>query len=352
MQHLDSQTFLDTISTRAEQNRQPDKATIELTYGCNLHCLHCYNPTHRALPLELTTSEVCSILTQMAELGVLTVSLSGGEPSLRPDIEPILRHAREAGLLVSLLTNATRMMPAFVSLLDNVGLSHAFVSIYGATMNTYEAMTGMQGSFSHFLQGLDSLRDRTFPVTVRMPVTTVNWTEVDACQALVESCGFKFQYSLDIHPRTDGDAAPLAYRLAPELKTALESRKLGEPRSAQDPDACFPEEPFISCACGRTRFAVTPYGEMNLCVAFPTPKYDLRRGTVREGWALLKETVEQAKPTAQYGCHTCNVSRSCRQGRSDAWLETGDMSACLPHFKEWATLEHHTHALLDPRRPR
>jgi len=39
-------------------------------------------------------------------------------------------------------------------------------------------------------------------------------------------------------------------------------------------------------------------------------------------------------------------------GSAHAWLETGDMSACLPHFKEWATLEHRTHALLDPRRPR
>ena len=122
MHQLNAQNYIDAVSTRAGQTRQPDHATIELTYGCNLRCLHCYNPTHRALPQELTTAEVCTILTQMAELGVLTVSLSGGEPSLRPDIETILRHARRTGLLVSLLSNATRMTPAFASLLDEVGV--------------------------------------------------------------------------------------------------------------------------------------------------------------------------------------------------------------------------------------
>lgn len=352
MQHLDTQLFLDTISTRAGQRRLPDSATFELTYGCNLRCLHCYNPTHRALPHELTTAEVCSILTQLAELGVLTVSFSGGEPSLRPDIERILRHARNAGLLIWILTNATRMTPTFAALLAEIPIAHAFVSIYGATMTTYETMTGVSGSFAHFLHGLDTLKACPFPVTVRMPVTSINWTEVDACQDLVESLGFKFQYSLDIHPRTDGDSAPLTYRLASDLKVALDSRKLGKPRADQAPDTCSTDDPFISCACGRSRFAVTPYGEMNLCVAFPTPKYDLRTGTVQEGWAVLKNTVDQAQPNTRYECPTCEVNRYCRQGRSDAWLETGDMSVCLPHFKEWAQLEHRSHALLDPRRPR
>jgi len=352
MQQLDAQTFLNSISARSEQERRPDGATFELTYGCNLRCVHCYNPTHRALPHELTTAEVCSILTQMADLGILTLSISGGEPSLRPDIEPILCHARQTGLLINLLTNATRMTPAFVSLLKEIPIAHMFVSIYGATADTYESMTGVAGSYAHFLHGLDALKACPFPVTVRMPVTTINWTDVDACQDLVESQGFKFQYSLDIHPRTDSDPTPLSYRLPPDRKADLDLRKLGGSSLEVSPDICTADEPFISCACGRSRFAVTPYGKMNLCVAFPTPAYDLRTGTVREGWAILKDTVDQARPTSRYECPTCDVGRFCRQGRSDAWLETGDMSACLPHFKEWATLEHRTHALLDPRRPR
>ncbi|MFO0707715.1 MAG: hypothetical protein U0412_12765 [Nitrospira sp.] len=74
MNRLDGQAYLQSLSARANQARRPDSATIELTYGCNLRCVHCYNPTHRVLPHELTTEEVRSILTQMAALGVLTMA--------------------------------------------------------------------------------------------------------------------------------------------------------------------------------------------------------------------------------------------------------------------------------------
>jgi hypothetical protein len=60
---------------------------------------------------------------------------------------------------------------------------------------------------------------------------------------------------------------------------------------------------------------------------------------VREGWEVLKRTVDEAKSNDRYECPTCAVRPRCRQGRSDAWLETGDMSVCLPHYKEFALLE-------------
>lgn len=352
MKRLDADAYLATMASTIGRSRNPEGATFELTYGCNLRCRHCYNPTHRALPHELTTDEVCSLITQIADLGVLTVTFTGGEPSVRQDIETILRHSRRHGLLIHLLTNATRMTPAFAGMLEEVGVSELFVSIYGATAEIYERMTDVPGSFPHFMEGLACLTGRPFFVTVRMPVTTINEHEVDACQDLAESKGFKFQYCLDIHPRTNGDISPFRYRLSADRKAALDHRKLGDRSAAWIQDSCAAEEPFISCACGKSRFAVTPYGEMNLCVAFPTPRYDLRTGTIRDGWEVLTRTVDAMKPNEQDHCPTCDLNPFCRQGRADAWLETGDPSRCLPHFKEWAARLRETHALLDPRQPR
>ena len=87
MKTIASADFLDVLSAKAAQVRRPEGVTFELTYGCNLRCVHCYNPTHRALPNELTASEIYSLLNQIADLGVLTVTFTGGEPSVRPDIE-------------------------------------------------------------------------------------------------------------------------------------------------------------------------------------------------------------------------------------------------------------------------
>jgi radical SAM protein with 4Fe4S-binding SPASM domain len=339
--------FFGSLSAHAAAARRPEGLTFELTYGCNLRCVHCYNPTHRVLPHELSTEEVCAILDQAADFGVIHVTFSGGEPATRPDIEPILERARVRGLLVQLLTNATRVTASFAALLQSAGVSQVSLSIYGATAPTYEQMTGVAGSYALFLAGLHCLADARLPVTARMPVTTINRQEVAACRALVERYGFKFQYCLDLSPRTDGDVSPLRYRLRAEDKCRIDEGFMAY-RPPQPDEPC---SGLINCACGRSRFAVTPYGEMNLCAAFPIPKYDLRRGTVREGWDVLKRTVDEAQPTGRYACPSCDVRRFCRQGAADAWLETGDMNACLPHFKEWAELERRAHARLDPRRP-
>jgi radical SAM protein with 4Fe4S-binding SPASM domain len=352
MKTISSDQFLQTLSAKAAESRQPEGVTFELTYGCNLRCVHCYNPTHRALPHELTTVEIRALLDQIAGLGLLTVTFTGGEPSVRPDIGDILRHARRQGLMTHLMTNATRITTAFTDLLHEAGVSQVNVSMYGATEAVYERMTGVPGSYRQFRQGLFNLAVASLPVIVRMPVTTINSEEIQACRQLVESLGMKFQYCLEIMSSVTGDQTPLQYRLAPDVKVRIDQEML--PHRWTDTQEEYPctSQSFIECACGQSRFAITPYGEMNLCTAFPIPRYDLRTGTVKAGWEILKQTVDQAQPSDRYECPTCQVRPHCRLGRSDAWLETGDMSSCLPHFKEWAQLEYHTHALLDPRRPR
>jgi radical SAM protein with 4Fe4S-binding SPASM domain len=349
MKQLNADTFLESLSSNAVASRRPQGMTFELTYGCNLRCVHCFNPTHRALPHELTTSEICALLDQIADLGVLTVTFTGGEPSVRPDIGDILRHARRQGLLVQLMTNATRITPGFADLLHELAVSQINVSIYGATDAVYERMTAVPGSYRQFRQGMDHLAAAGLVVVVRMPVTTVNSMEIQACRQLVESLRMKFQYCLEIMTTVTGDRTPLRYRVGPEEKVRIDREWLPYHGSTSE-ESCSSDQSFIECACGQSRFAITPYGEMNLCTAFPIPRYDLRTGTVKEGWDILKRTVDQARPSHRYDCPTCEVRPLCRQGRSDAWLETGDMSSCLPHYKEWARLEHRD-ALLDPRRP-
>jgi radical SAM protein with 4Fe4S-binding SPASM domain len=353
MRHLSLKQFENVLLPKVNELRTPELVIFELTYGCNLKCVHCSNPTHKSLPHELTTQEVCAILEQLADLGVLTLCFTGGELFVRPDVFAILERAKRLGFLLELISNATRITPAVADRIHHLQFQRLCFSIYGATAAVYEHVTGIPGSFNQFLRGLECAASTQLPVSaVRMPMMTVNAHEVHAAKALVERYGFKFQYCAEIFPRTDGDLTPLAFRLSPVDKVRL-LETLGDDHTSQSAeDLCPSTDRFIECACGRNRFAITPYGEMNLCTGFPIPRYDLRRGTVAEGWKILKSTVDAARPNHHYECHSCEFRRCCNQKRNHAWLETGDMSACIPHFKEWAKLEHRTHALLDPRQSR
>jgi radical SAM protein with 4Fe4S-binding SPASM domain len=345
MKHLESESFLETLSVKAQEHRSPESVTFELTYGCNLRCVHCYNPTHRALPRELATKEVFSILDQVANLGVVEMHFTGGEPLVRPDAFDIFRHAKQQGFILYLLSNATRMTQSIADALREIGFYSITVSLYGATQATYERVTGVPGSYNLCLRGLHSLAAAKLPVVIRMPLMVENAHEVRAARTLAEGLGFKFQYCLDITPRTDGNLSPLTHRLSPAEKVRIdrEMLRIGNGESLDEQSCPATARDFIACVCGRSRFAITPYGEMNLCVSFPMPKFDLRKGTVKEGWETLKRTVDAARPNEHDECPTCMARPACRQGRSDAWLETGDMSVCLPHYKEFALLEiaHH-----------
>ena len=103
--------FSRTAHTRAAEQGAVVNAQIELTYGCNLRCVHCYTDCYNQPELirerELPFSDVIRTLDQLQTAGVLWVCLTGGEIFMRPDFREIYLAARQRGFLITLFTNAT-----------------------------------------------------------------------------------------------------------------------------------------------------------------------------------------------------------------------------------------------------
>jgi len=346
--------FWTALSQKGAEARVPVQAMIELTYGCNLRCIHCFNPTHQAKG-ELATGQITTILDQLAEVGCFHVGFTGGEIFTRGDVFEIFAHAKAKGFAITILTNATLITPERADRLKVLRPHNVEISIYGATQETYERVTRIPGSFTAFITGIQLLRERRVPLVIKMPVMTLNQHEVQQAKALVEGWGIKFVYSTEITPRVDGSLKPLQYRLSPEAVLQVEETLRGRSQwraegGGEQQGSCQAQAGLFTCKCGRSTLAVTPYGRMNLCVSFPIPQYDLRTGTVAKGWKTLADLVDgaNAAPGDGYECPTCPVQGRCRQGPVDAWLETGKMEPCLPYFKELATLEQH---VVGPVRP-
>jgi len=140
MKQLSRDDFEDLLLPHSHTTRTPETVVFELTYGCNLRCVHCSNPTHKALPNELTTAEILNLLDQSVDLGVLTVTFTGGELLTRPDVFDIFTHAALQGLLLEMISNATRVTPR-VPAACAPSVQNICFSIYGATESTYEQVT-------------------------------------------------------------------------------------------------------------------------------------------------------------------------------------------------------------------
>src|SRR5438128_8471981 len=102
IQTLDQKRFWLALREKGAQQRVPVRAMIELTYGCNLRCVHCYNPTHQA-KAELATAQIKALIDQLATAGCLDLAFTGGEIFTRMDLFEILAYAKAKGFLVTLL---------------------------------------------------------------------------------------------------------------------------------------------------------------------------------------------------------------------------------------------------------
>ncbi|MEE8076597.1 MAG: radical SAM protein, partial [Candidatus Binatia bacterium] len=145
--------FFAKLENQASEQRIPVKATIELTYGCNLRCVHCFNPTHKAKG-ELSTQDFYRIIDQLAQKGCFVITFTGGEMFMRKDTFEILTYAKKKGFAVILFTNATLITPERADQIQALQPLRVEISIYGATPETYERVTQIPGSFGRFLKGV------------------------------------------------------------------------------------------------------------------------------------------------------------------------------------------------------
>ena len=86
--------------------------TWELTYACNLACVHCLSSSGRRDPAELSPVEARRIVDDLVDMKVFYVNIGGGEPMLRPDFFDLVGYAVERRIGVKFSTNGTRLSPA------------------------------------------------------------------------------------------------------------------------------------------------------------------------------------------------------------------------------------------------
>ena len=85
--------------------------TWELTYACNLSCVHCLSSSGRRDPGELSTAECRALIDEFERMQVFYVNIGGGEPTVRPDFWELVDYAAERHVGVKFSTNGSRITP-------------------------------------------------------------------------------------------------------------------------------------------------------------------------------------------------------------------------------------------------
>jgi pyrroloquinoline quinone biosynthesis protein E len=163
--------------------RAPIGLLAELTHRCPLQCPYCSNPLElEKVNTELSTEDWQKVMRQAAQLGILQVHLSGGEPTARRDLVDIVRTASEAGLYTNLITAAVLLKREQLEALKDAGLDHVQISIQDVDYNAENAdrIGGYKGGSEKKKIVAGWVRELGLPLTINAPIHRANIKSVEA----------------------------------------------------------------------------------------------------------------------------------------------------------------------------
>lgn len=168
---------------------RPFTLLAELTHRCPLHCPYCSNPLQLAAKTgELTTEDWKRVLREAADLGVLHVGFSGGEPLQRPDLADLVACAREVGLYSNLITSAIGLTRERMEELKHAGLDSIQISFQADEETLADKIVGT-AAHARKLLAARMAREFGFPLTVNTVLHRANIGRLERIIALAEDLG-------------------------------------------------------------------------------------------------------------------------------------------------------------------
>ncbi len=293
----------------------------ELTYRCNARCAICAYWQHPSdSRRELTLADVCAGLQKIHAYGCRFVNFTGGEPTLRDDLEPIVARASDLRMWTSVVTNGSTLTRDRVAALRRAGLDNLFISLDSAGAAAHDAQRGVPGLHARVLRALDWLRDEFIAghrtAGVMCVISKANADDIEHVAELARAHGVYVVFQ-PYHDRKRGDtrftaatAAAVFARMGPLRRT--NRRVLSSTRYLGGFARFAARDSLPRCHAGLKYFSVDPFGFLHPCVDLPAV-----------GRVLVDDisVVRDARAAAHVAA--CEGCWYCFRGEADASLTPG-----------------------------
>ncbi len=311
--------------------------TWEITYACNLACVHCLSSSGQRDPRELTTDEAKRVLDELHDLQVFYINIGGGEPMVRRDFFELVEYAIGRGIGVKFSTNGAYIDADKARRLTGMDYLDIQISLDGTDAATNDAVRGT-GSYDLAIRAMDHLRDAGFverngPFKISVVVTRHNVDQLDEFKALADSYGAQLRVTRlrpsgrgvdawhDLHP-TNAQQRQIYNWLMAHGENVLTGDSFFHLNALGD------SLPGLNmCGAGRVVCLIDPIGDVYAC---PFVIHDeFKAGSVRdEGgfsrvWKQSDLFLELREPQSAGACASCGSWNACQGGCMAAKFFTG-----------------------------
>src|SRR6266487_3256711 len=307
--------------------------TWELTYACNLACVHCLSSSGRRDPRELSTAQCKALIDEFERMQIFYVNIGGGEPTVRPDFWELVDYATAQHVGVKFSTNGVRIDAAVAARLAVSDYVDVQISLDGATAEVNDAVRGV-GSYHTALRAMQNLAEAGFAgFKISVVMTRHNVGQLDEFKAIADR--FAAQLRLTRF-RPSGRGADSWDELH---VTADQQRQLYDWLVAHGEDVLTGDSFFHlagyggalpglgMCGAGRVVCLIDPVGDVYACPFAIHPSF--LAGNVRDPggfagvWRHSELFARLRRPQTGGACESCSAFGSCRGGCMAAKFFTG-----------------------------
>jgi radical SAM protein with 4Fe4S-binding SPASM domain len=327
----------DTVRPRDEQAR-PIYAVWEITLQCDLACRHCGSRAGHARTDELSTAECLDLVRQMAELGVMEVTLIGGEAYLRDDWTTIIREIRKFGMSATMTSGGRGITAEKARAAKEAGLESVSISIDGNEA-THDRLRGVKGSYQSAFQAMDLMRAAGVKVSTNTQINRLTLPELpELLEALAAHGGHSWQLQLTVPMGRAADEPEVLFQpyemlelfpLLGDLKKRADELRVriwpgnnigyfGPYESVLKGN--MPRGHMASCGAGRSTLGIEADGAIKGCPSLPTEAWtggNIRDNSLKDIWersAPLRYTRDRTVEDLWGYCRTCYYADECRAG--------------------------------------
>lgn len=263
-------------------------ALFELTYRCSEKCLHCYNlgatrndeeKSGRGDFQELTLTDYKRIIDEMCDAGLVSVTLSGGDPFSYKDIWGIIEYLYQKDVATAILTNGQQL----VNQIDRLAKFYprtVRVSLYAADPEMHDGITRKKGSWQITMDTIHALKDAGISVGLNCVLMRPGVKSYLELKSLAQKLACPISIDYGVISSMDGDVCATNHlRLTPE---EMELVMMDPDIESKTDDFEMPSNPApikkgVPCMAGQGTFCVMPNGKLIPCVAIHMELGDLRQ---------------------------------------------------------------------------
>ncbi len=323
----------DLLAKRAYKSKSPTTVTFQVTDRCNYDCIHCYQEhvDHN----ELTFEEIDRILHELADAGVLFLTLMGGEFFMHRDANKILGLAHELGFAIKLLSTGHHIHEKRADYLATLRPLQVDMSLYGSHPRVHEQITRHPGSWQRTVDAAKRLLNRKIPVLLKAPAMESNAKDLAEIKQLADSLGADYSFDAKITAMENMDQTPVGLRMTEDtLRNFYRDTQSGTAQYiAASYETFDPKTSTLRplnhtpCRAGQQAVSINPQGEVWPCNSLPISCGSLREKSFHEIW-FGSDTLDELRDLrwAKISeCNVCELRPYCQRCHGMALTEQGKM---------------------------